>query len=83
MGNQATGSQEPRKPAVDPLACENAWLGGMRNKLIAVRLTDGKGLTGVLVASDRGSIAVHVGNEARPRLVFKRAISYVKDGAGE
>jgi len=77
------GSQGPRKPAVDPLACENAWLAGMRNKVVAVRLTDGKGLTGVLVASDRGSIAVHVGEEKRSRLVFKRAIAYVREGAGE
>ncbi len=74
----ATGPP-PRMPAVDPLACENAWLAGMRNKVVAVRLTDGKGLTGVLVASDRGTIAVRVGDEKRARIIYKRAIAYVME----
>jgi len=72
-------SPERRAAPASAADHEAAWLNAMRVRVVAVRLTDGKGITGMLGAHDRGTIAVRVGDEKRARIIYKRAIAYVME----
>jgi sRNA-binding regulator protein Hfq len=72
-------SPEQGKQSTSGADCDAAWLKEMRGRVVTVRLTDGKGITGKLVDYGRYAVTVRVGDEKRARLIWKHAISYVME----
>jgi sRNA-binding regulator protein Hfq len=61
--------------AFRPHAVQRRWLDDAQGKPIQVRLMDGKGLSGVLLAHDAYCLSLKQAERPEPILVYKQAIA--------